>query len=59
MDADSIIEWLEERRQNCLRISRLAGCDDVAEWISDARYFEGAIKLAQQAKEVSDAHLRP
>ena len=41
-----VVEWLQERRANCLRIAaeKLAG-EDRRGWESDASYFEAAIML--------------
>lgn len=44
-DREGVVEWLQERHANCLRIAALAGCDDPEEWMSDARYFKAAINL--------------
>lgn len=35
----TLIEWLEERRQNCLRIAKTKTGDDRQGWLEDASYF--------------------
>jgi hypothetical protein len=40
-----VIEWLKERRANCLRIGATKDGADRTGWYSDAAYFEAAIML--------------
>ena len=40
-----VIEWLKERRSNCLRIAAEKTGQDRAGWYEDAAYFEAAIML--------------
>ena len=41
---DSVIEWLQDRLENCYRIAATKSGEDRAGWIEDARYFEAAIQ---------------
>ena len=45
MDEHTVIEWLKERRANCLRIAGNTTRKDREGWLEDARYFEAAIML--------------
>lgn len=45
MSDHEVIEWLKERRANCLRIAASKTRQDRAEWEKDAKYFEAAIML--------------
>jgi hypothetical protein len=38
----SLFEWLEERLENCLRISSMKHGADKDGWLEDARYFRAA-----------------
>ena len=45
MSDHQVIEWLKERRTNCLRIAAEKTGSDRAGWYEDAAYFEAAIML--------------
>jgi hypothetical protein len=45
MTEHEVVEWLKERRANCLRIAANKTRQDRAGWEEDARYFEAAIML--------------
>jgi len=45
--------WLEERRQNCLRIAKTKHGEDRQGWLEDARYFGQAVAAV---KSLSLAH---
>ena len=45
MSDHEVIEWLKERRANCLRIAASKTRQDRAGWEEDAKYFEAAIML--------------
>lgn len=40
-----VIAWLEERRENCVRIAGSKRGADSDGWLSDAAYFADAIRL--------------
>jgi hypothetical protein len=40
-----VIEWLKERRANCLHIASTKSGSDRSGWESDADYFKAAIML--------------
>ncbi len=44
-DEHDVIEWLKERRANCIRISSIKDGQDRRGWEEDASYFESAIML--------------
>lgn len=58
MSADmSLVDWLEERRQNALRISKTKRGDDRLGWLEDVAYFEMARNAARHVAEAySDQH---
>ena len=43
MTDHQVVEWLKERRANCLRIAAEKTAADKAGWVEDAAYFEAAI----------------
>jgi hypothetical protein len=45
MDEYTVVEWLKERRANCLRLAAIKTRQDCEGWLEDARYFEAAIML--------------
>jgi hypothetical protein len=50
LDAPSVIEWLRERYDNCVRIAAQKNGDDQIGWLVDAAYFRAAIEIID-AKE--------
>lgn len=48
MSKERLIRWLEERRDNCLRLAQDKVGEDRLGWIEDANYFDQAIKCAEQ-----------
>jgi hypothetical protein len=38
-----LVEWLKERRENCLRIAAISTDEQRAGWEEDAEYFTAAI----------------
>jgi hypothetical protein len=54
MDEHAVVEWLKERRANCLRIAASKTRQDRAGWEDDARYFEAAIMMISRAFRVRD-----
>lgn len=47
----SIIEWLQERHDNCVRIAAQKVGKDREGWVEDALYFELALKSIKAAEE--------
>lgn len=47
----SLIDWLEERRLNCLRIAEIKQLSDREGWLEDAEYFKRAIAAIESAQE--------
>jgi hypothetical protein len=41
----TVVDWLRERKENCIRIAAEKSGDDKAGWLSDAAYFERAIVM--------------
>jgi hypothetical protein len=50
----SLIEWLEERRQNALAIAKTKSGDDRAGWIEDASYFARAEEAVREFVKLSE-----
>lgn len=48
----TLIQWLEERKANALRIADLKTGEDRAGWLEDARYFELAIEAARTSRDI-------
>lgn len=44
-ERNQLIEWLRERRENCLLIAEGKTGDDLRGWIEDSSYFGEAIRL--------------
>jgi len=45
MDARKVVEWLKERRANCLRLAAEKTGADRYGWEEDAAYFRAAVML--------------
>lgn len=45
MQEHDVVEWLKERRANCLRIASEKTGDDRRGWEQDAAYFRAAVML--------------
>ena len=45
MTEHEVVEWLKERRTNCLRLAAEKTGEDRTGWYEDASYFEAAIML--------------
>jgi hypothetical protein len=59
MSEHEIVEWLKERRANCLRISKTKTGADRAGWEEDAEYFRQAVMLILGIKEQDIAETNP
>jgi hypothetical protein len=44
----SLLEWLEERRDNCERIADLKTGSDRAGWLEDMVYFTAAVEAVEE-----------
>ena len=42
---EDVIAWLQERRDNCIRIADVKPTKEVEGWLDDAQYFDAAIML--------------
>ena len=45
-----VLEWLEERRSNALRIAESKSGSDLVGWLEDAEYFRKAVALIEGVK---------
>jgi hypothetical protein len=52
-DKADTIRWLEDRKENCLRISRTKTGKDREGWVEDACYFNAAIVHLRGAKQMT------
>lgn len=50
------IEWIRERRANCLGIAREKTGADRDGWIEDARYFEATETYLRTAAQLTKSH---
>ena len=50
----TLIEWLEERRQNALAIAKTKSGDDLAGWVEDASYFGRAEEVVREFVKLSE-----
>ena len=46
-----LLEWLQERYDNCLRIAAQKTGDDQKSWFDDAYYFKLAITMLHNSKQ--------
>jgi hypothetical protein len=51
MTEHQVIEWLKERRANCLRIAAQKTGSDRKGWEEDAAYFRAAVMLILRVTE--------
>lgn len=45
---NTLVEWLEERRDNCLRLAKTKHGEDREAWLEDASYFARSIQAVGQ-----------
>lgn len=50
MSGMSLLDWLQERYDNCLRIAAQKTGEDQKGWLDDAHYFNLAIAMLQEPK---------
>ncbi len=48
-----IVQWLEDRRKNCLRIAELYVGKDRGGWLEDAEYLKLAIKRIRDLEDIT------
>ena len=49
----TLVEWLEERRQNALRIAKTKKGDDRQGWLEDSSYFARSAEAVRQLVDAS------
>jgi hypothetical protein len=47
MNRDILVQWLRDRRDNCVRLSKEKFGADREAWIEDAQFFNWALQVAQ------------
>jgi len=62
MDEHEVVEWLKERRANCLRLAAEKSGEDRVGWEVDATYFRAAVMLIlgideQDVEETKPQHI--